>query len=333
MKDVTIRDVAKAANVSIATVSRVLRGKGNVSEETRKQIAEAIRATNYRIPPNLDRSLLAEDGLIYYIMRSASVNKYSQLLNQEMVLAAGRQGLRVVSANVETREHDFQDDLLACLHQAQRIGVRGMILSGFAEKLLPPAVIQTLLDAQLPIVMINRTFSDYSFYRVLTGSERGAYAAAQYMLENGRRHLLMVTYPDHTGKRAGFERAVSAWSGDTVTSQVLSAGEDSFDCCKAVLAGALKADPGLDGILCCSDEQAACMLRALHEIGKKVPDDVVLIGFNDNLAPFLSPPISSVHVPLADIAATAIDLFLEQENKQNPSPAKSVMLDPQLIIR
>ena len=64
-----------------------------------------------------------------------------------------------------------------------------------------------------------------------------------------------------------------------------------------------------------------------------MPDDVVLIGFNDNLAPFLSPPISSVHVPLADIAATAIDLFLEQENKQNPSPAKSVMLDPQLIIR
>ena len=333
MKNVTIRDVANAANVSIATVSRVLRGKDNVSEETRRQIAQAIRSTGYRISPELDRSLLAEDGLIYFIMRSASVNKYSQLLCQEMIRAADHRGLRLIAANVEARNRAYDEDLLACLEQAQRLGVRGVIQSGFTESSMSPAVIGALQALRLPVVMINRSFSDYSFCRVLTGSERGAFMAAQHMLEKGRRHLLMLTYPGHHGKQAGFQRAVSERTDGPVFSQVLETKADSLECCKAVLDTALQNDPLLDGILCCSDEQAARVLQALHQKGKKVPDDLLLIGFNDNLAPFLSPPIPSVRVPLAEIAAAAIDLFLEQEKAQVPAPAKSVLLDPRLILR
>lgn len=332
MKKVTIRDVAQAANLSIATVSRVLSGKPNVSKETRQQIAAAIRQTNYRISPEMDRSLLAEDGLVYFIMRSASFNTYSQLLNQQMILAAGSRGLRIVTGNVETRTDSFEEELLDCLNQARRIGVRGVIISGFAENKLPDAVIQALRKLALPVVLINRTISDYSFSRVLTGSERGAFMAASHLLKAGRRHLLMLTYPNHTGKRSGFERAIAEWAGEAIVHQAAETLDDSEESCENALRAAMEKDPLLDGILCSSDEQAARALQFLRRIGKAVPDEIELIGFNDNLAPFLSPPISSVRVPLSQIAETAIELFLDQERSPD-APVKTVMLDPQLMIR
>ena len=89
----------------------------------------------------------------------------------------------------------------------------------------------------------------------------------------------------------------------------------------------------MDGILCCADEFAAHMLQLLSKLGKAVPSQVELIGYNDNLAPFLNPPISSVRVPLAEIAEQALDILLDERTAASGSPVKSILLDPKLILR
>ena len=337
MKSITIRDVAKEAGVSIATVSRVLSGKANVADETRQLIAEAIRKTGYRLPAAADRSLLREDGFLYYIMRTASRNVYSQLLNTQIILAASRRELKVMSANIEMPDIPGapfpEEQMLADLRQARRIGARGVIISGFSETSMPDAVLQFLRELDIPVVLIVRGYSDYSFNRVLTGAERGSFQATQHMLKNGRRHLMMVSLPGHRGKRSGFERAIREFTEAEVSKQVHEVPDDGAESCEAALEKALETDPALDGILCVADEFAARLQQALLRMGKRVPQDVEIIGYNDNLAPFVYPPLSSVRVPLKQIAETALELILEQERSRDNPVCKSVLMDPQLIIR
>lgn len=337
MKSITIRDVAREAGVSIATVSRVLSGKSNVSAETRQQIAETIKRIGYKLPATADRSLLASDGIIYYIMRSASVNVYSHLLNRQLIQAADARGLKIVTSNIEVdtsvSEAFPEEEMMACLQQARRSSVCGIIISGFSEDFMTAAVLQALRELPFPVVLIVRAPSDYSFNRVLTGGERGAFQATQHMLNTGRRHLMMVTFRNHVGKRTGFERAIQEYGRAGVSSQMIEVPDDSYESCEVALEEALRTDADVDGILCCADELAARLCQKLWRIGKRVPEDVEVIGYNDNLAPFLCPPLSSVHVPLKLIAKTALDLIFEQDQGQAGNICKSVMLDPQLILR
>lgn len=337
MKSVTIRDVAQEAGVSIATVSRVLSGKNKVSEETRENISNAIRRTGYKLPLTADRSILQEDGFIYYIMRTASTNTYSLLLNKHLILAAYERDLRIISNNIEMKAAAAtpfpEEEMLAALRQAVRIGARGVVISGFSENSMTPNTLQYLRDMEIPVVLIVRRFSDYSFNRVLTGSERGTFQATQHMLKTGRRHLMFVTLPGHRGKLSGFERAIHEFDGEEIKKQVAELPDDSYECCEAALEQALKEDPELDGILCVADEFAAHLQHKLLQMGRKLPQEIEIIGYNDNLAPYLYPPLSSIRVPLSQIAETVLDLIFEQEQNRDNSVCKSVMMDPQLVLR
>lgn len=335
MKSITIRDVAKEAGVSIATVSRVLSGKDNVSAETRQQIAGAIKRTGYKLPTTADRSLLADDGMIYYIMRSASVNVYSHLLNRQLIQAAHARGLKIITSNIDVEPNEVfpEEEMLANLQMAKRSSIRGLIISGFSEDFMTVPVLQALRELRFPVALVVRAPSDYSFNRVLTGGERGAFQATQHMLEAGRRHLIMVTFHNHSGKRSGFQRAIQEYGRDDVSSQMVEVADDGYESCAAALEKALRSDRKIDGIFCCSDELAAHLCQKLRGMGARVPEDVEVIGYNDNLAPFLCPPLSSVHVPLKQIAETALELIFEQELGRTGNICKSVMLDPQLILR
>ena len=117
MKKVTIRDVARAAGVSVATVSRAINGSDAVTPETQQRILEVIRTTGYQIPGG-GKKTSAEDGLLYFIMKRASTNVYSALLNRQMILEAGKKGLTVVSANIETTVNRSSEEHLKKLRMA-----------------------------------------------------------------------------------------------------------------------------------------------------------------------------------------------------------------------
>lgn len=332
MKKVTIRDVARAAGVSVATVSRAINGSDAVTPETQQRIQEVIRTTGYQMPGG-EKKVPAESGLIYFIMKRASTNIYSVLLNRQMILEAEKKGLTVISANIEAPQAVMSEEVLKNLRLASQMNVRGVVISGQSEESLSPKVQQYLRGCGLPLVFINRSMSKYSYNRVLTGSERGAYQAVTHFLENGRRHLLMLTLPHHNGKTQGFEHAVREYEGDDLYHQVCTTTDDSYESCARALLDALEQDPEIDGILCCADELAACVLQKLTELGKCVPKEVELIGYNDNLAPLLNPPLSSIHVPLEQIAASAVEMILDEKLHRPGASAKTVLMDPQLILR
>ncbi|ETP72956.1 transcriptional regulator [Lachnospiraceae bacterium JC7] len=335
MKKTTIRDIARIAGVSAATVSRALNGTGTVTEDTKQRIADAIRVTGYQLSGPAPSEFTTKEGFIYLVMRNASTNVYSRLLNHQLMLAADKRGMTLVTANLEKQGGFFEEDISFYLRQAHQIHARGFIISGFTDKSISPDSIKALESCDIPVVSISRTMfrASHSFNHILTGSERGGYLATMHLIDNGRRHLLMVSLPNHHGKIHGFEDAIRSSEVEGIHSQIRFASDESAESCTEALKAALKEDPAIDGILCCSDEVAAYILQALNAMEKKVPDQIELIGYNNNLAPLLNPPISSVRVPLPELAEQTIDLLMDEEQKAPGAPSKSVLLEPQLIIR
>ncbi|MCI9635906.1 MAG: LacI family transcriptional regulator [Hungatella sp.] len=339
MKKVTIRDVAKAAGVSTATISRAISGKTKVSPETMAIIEKAIRETGYLEPEQAPSASGQSGGQVYFVMKSLSSNKYAELLNQSMIRVAEKFRLRVVSVNIEVddeRNGDryFPDDeIMELVKEVVRIGARGMIISGFSDQWMAKEVKRLILNHQVPIVFINRSMTLNSFNRILTGSDRGTYMAVQYLVREGRRDLLMIQLPFHMGKTRGFVEAVSSLAMEDLNHRVMIAENSDPGEIARVIGEALEENPDTDGIICCDDEIAAAALRKLLMMGKKVPEDIDLIGYNDNLAPLLTPPLSSVRVPMNKICETAIEMLLDTRQHAPGEPAKTVLLDPQLIIR
>lgn len=200
------------------------------------------------------------------------------------------------------------------LREAQLVGEKGIIISGYVDKRMEPSAVQALASCDIPVVSISRSRfnSNYNFSHILTGSDRRGVQATHHLLENGRRHLMVVSLPHHDGKVLGFEQAIEQFGSSDLHYQIREARDDNCQSSAQVLEEALREDPELDGILCCADELAVHMLQLLTARGIAVPDQMELIGYNDNLAPFLNPPISSVRVPLAEIAEQALDILFDE---------------------
>lgn len=335
MKKVTIKDVAQAAGVSAATVSRAINGGSLVTPETLRTIQRAVAETGYVLPENSPLRSEQGGGLMYLVLKSIAKNSYSWVLNRSMVLTAERYGLRVVAVDVvvDGYENVPDDQIQSHAMEAQRHNASALIISGFADEHMREETRKLLHGLSLPVVFINRSLSTNGFNRILTAGDRGAYLATRHMLQQGRKDLLMVVLSGHDGKVEGFSRAVSECQDVQVHHTVVIAPDDSIEATSAVIRDAFARDPNIDGIFCCADELAAGALRYLSEHGKRVPQDVELIGYNDNLAGLLTPPVSSVRIPMEKICEAAIEMALDKEQNRPETPAKAILLDPQLVLR
>ncbi len=334
MKKVTIRDVARVAGVSPATISRAISGKNCVSPETQARIDKALRETGYLFQEE-SMPLGKTRGCFYFLMKSMRVNTYARLLNESMIQMASNYGLRVVSVNIENSNFlEFPDqEILKVKREAVENRARGIIISGFSDQRMLPSTKDVLCEDKLPLVFINRSLTPYSFNRILTGSDRGAYMAVKYLIDKGRRNLLMIQLPYQGGKTKGFLDAVGECADESLDYKVQIVQNSGIEEASRAVTEALEENPNIDGILCCEDEIAAGVLRKITELGKKIPRDIDLIGYNDNLAPLLTPPISSVKVPFEEICKSAIEMLMDEKLYMQNASAKTVLLDPQLMIR
>ncbi|MDR1625070.1 MAG: LacI family transcriptional regulator [Spirochaetia bacterium] len=340
MKKVTIKDIAKKAGVSTATVSRALSKGALVADETQFAIAKAAGELGYN---RSSKALLRNEGkpgLIYFLMKSAQINPFARMLDFSIIQAAEKWNIKIVSAslNPEATKTGKPDPLTEAhiimhIQEAMKLCVKGMIISGFEDKIMNKSISLLIQNCGIPIVFINRGFDSYSFTCVSSDASKGIYFATKYLLENGRKNLLMLALTWQMLRTRGFLRAIEEHSPEKPKHAVVEIHDDSIKNTYGETEKIFKKNPHIDGILCSSDELAAGVLRYLVHEGKKVPDDVELIGYNDNLAPMLTPPISSVQVPIKEIAESAIEMIVKEEAGTDPSLVKTVILEPRLIVR
>ena len=300
MAEATIRDVARRAQVSVATVSRALNRLENVSEETRNRVAEAARALGY-VPHAGARSLsLSRTNAIGVVLPDLHGEFFSEIVRGMDREASGR-GYLLLLSNLHGRKQQAANALLA-----MRGRVDGMLVMA---PQLSEAELSEALPARLPTLLINTRTQEGGHPSIHLDNAAGARSVVEHFVGIGRKRLVHIAGPDgniDAQERADAFRA--ACKANNVGCEVV-AGDFSEDSGGTAVQTLLKRNTSFDAIFAGNDNMAIGALQTLRSAGFRVPDEVAIAGFDDiPLARHLG--ITTVRVRIAELGERALDRLI-----------------------
>jgi LacI family transcriptional regulator, galactose operon repressor len=319
-----IRDVAAAAEVSPAAVSRYLNGSLVLPRTTAERIDRAVRRLDYRPNPHARRLSLGRSETIGLVLPDIA-NPFFARLAAAIEEAAARAGLGVVlsaTLNRQGRELDY-------IERMRRNLVDGLIFvtnhadDGALRRALNAAPGVILLDEDVPGALVPKIFCD---------NEEGGFLAGRHLLAAGHRRIAFIGGPpglmSARERRAGLARAIGLWPGAAVVSEDFGPYTIAEGARAAVAL--LAKEPRPTAIFAASDELVLGLLPVLREAGIRVPADMSIVSFDD-VGPLhlLDPPVTAIRQPVAAIGERAVALLAIE--RTDPPPCER--LPVQLIER
>jgi len=321
---VTIRDVAKRAGVSPSTASRALNGKGRMRPETRARVLRAAKELGYR--PNVHAKGLATrvTGCIGVVIAARHLpveRSFYGLVLEAMESTLAREGYHVVFSVLREQ---------APPKCAQEGRVDGLALLGTD---IGPELVLSLRE-ELPVVLVDNALPGVD--SVLPDNEGGARAGVEHLIAHGHREIAFVAEtladPSFARRLSGYQAALAAHGLPYRDELVVEGGRrpGSWQLAMEKLF-TLKRLP--TAIFAANDPMAIGAMRTLQERGMAVPEDVAVVGFDDgDLAPHVSPPLTSVFVPRWEMGEVAARRLLELVRGEEPR-ARQVVLATELVVR
>lgn len=326
-KNATIKDVAREANVSVASVSRVLNGLGGVTPATQKIVREVATRLNY-IPDNAARSLITgRTHTIGAVLPDLYGEFFSELI-RGIDLAARARGLHLLVSS----SHDGVADAAAAV-RAMRGRVDGMlILSEYVDA----AFLEENLPEKLPAVLLDSPVK-HARYPVLNIDNRaGAIAMVRHLVEAGHQRVAFISGPktnfDAQQREKGYRAAMAKHAPDA--SLVIVDGDFTEESGYRAARELLSKKPHPQAVFAANDMMAIGCLYAFKEAGIDVPNDIALAGFDDILiARYVTPPLSTVQVRIADLGRIALERLAALLNPADDTPASVETLGCDIVIR
>ena len=330
---VTLRDIAQSAHVSISTVSRVLNDYPYVSEATRQAVCQAAQALGY--PPGKSQGTLLSARSVLLI------NCHPDWQHEQGVgvLAVDRRlvfGIQSVlePQNVPTRVQSVGMEPEKAQQFADDPDISGLILLG---GIVNQDFVLNLQAAGLPFVVAGARVRSLHVNCVTADYAHGAQEATAHLIARGRRQIGLVNGPPTTtssaAKYEGFRLALALHGLGFSPSWVVVSEEFATEPGYRQTLRLLEQAPDLDAIVYAGDRMAVGGLRAIKESGRRVPDDVAITGFyDDEIAPFADPPLTSVRVDMhmmGRIAARRLLMLLEGTDED----AWCVTIPASLVVR
>ncbi|WP_433514837.1 LacI family DNA-binding transcriptional regulator [Nonomuraea sp. CA-143628] len=328
MASVSIRDVAARANVSFQTVSKVLNGKGAVSAATRQRIIEAAEEIGY-IPNALARSLQSRSSLTLGVITVDFTNTTPAQFLVGIEREARQHGLSVILSSLEPDGSDCVRYLRVLMERR----VDGIIMNAPAAE--EDEEVGRLLRAGPPAVSLH-DIAGGGVPKVGPESEGTAALPIRHLLALGHRRIAMVTgfQQRHSAqRRTAIYREVLAEHGLPYDPLLIEDGQWEVEGGYAATHRLLDRAGDITAIYVQNDLMAVGVLNALHERGRKVPDDCSVVGCDDHpVAARTIPPLTTVHLPFFDAGAAAVRLLLDRIAARNTSP-EDVIVPVSMIYR
>ena len=309
----TIRDVARMANVSISTVSRVMNTPETVVETKRKKVLEAIKALQYQ-PNAFARGLIYKKSNTLGVMIPDIENPYYAGVIRGMQDYAAKLGYSLMIFNTD-RSKERTITYIEHLYEKQ---VDGII---FASDVLHADYYEIIRHFQLPLVLASTNTMEYDIPSVDIDDEKAAYDAVKHLIELGHRKIGMISFP-FTDSIAGLPRyhgfvsALKDFGLEKYSSQVTFAGH-RFEEAYEATAQLFSTYPDLTAIFTSSDEFAMGAITYLHDRGITVPGQVSVIGFDDiRMAHMFIPKLTTIAQPSYDIGQRAVEKLHELITKE-----------------
>ena len=323
----TILDVAKAAGVSVATVSRVINNSGFVAQDTRAKVQKAIDKLAYS--PNVySRNLRKQESRMILVLLPDLENPfYGKILTgMEKRAREDGYGLLIGTTNKDPiREHAQ----LKLLDQKQADGV--VLLS----PVLPPDALEQL-NQRFPVVQCCEYLEGADVSCVTIDNYAAYYQLARHLIQLGHRNIHMLSSVNEfssTYTRENAFRAALLDNGLPFSESMIRRGNYSFETGYAGTQALLRMENRPTAIMCVSDTVAAGCMSAACDAGLSIPGDLAITGFDDiDLARMLHPALTTVHQPHSQLGFTAIDLLL-QRITSGANAVHRTLLPYELVIR
>ena len=338
----TLKDVALRAGVATTTVARVVNKSGYVAEETRRRVEDAIEATGYSAN-SLARSLRSDRSrVIGHLLRSTLPNPFFLRVARGVEEYAKAHGYTALTYNVQVQA------------EAERHGIETFV--GWRADAI---IFSTPVDAAnvefaaqrgMPVVQVERPMT-LSASRILVRNFDSAVMALRHLVDLGHRRIAFVgpeprssppfaesfAYVDK--ERFGAYRAVLSEIGASTEGlikfgegyrdDVASAQGHGFSATRELLAQPLRPT----AIYTANDILAAGAMQAIYEAGLRIPRDISVIGFDDTLAQYLSPLLTTIRQPARRLGMAAAKLVIDQIEGNQPPGCHELVLDTELVIR
>jgi DNA-binding LacI/PurR family transcriptional regulator len=333
-RPVTIRDVARRAGVSTATVSYVLNDSRPVSAKTRERVLRAVEELGYR-PSVIARGLQArESRMIGYSWRPVPPDQFNPILEKflhSMAEAAVR--------------HDYHVLTFPCPDPDNEVDVyREMVKSGRVDGFVLPNTnlndrrIRHLQKVRFPFVAFGRANPDWDFTWVDVDGADGVRQATMHLVELGHQRIACLAWPEAslTGQyRLDGYRAAMADIGISVDpGWVIRVENNYYEAYQATQTWlTLPADQRPTAVVALTDLMAIGVMNAAADAGLKVGRELAVVGFDDApIAGYLRPSLTSLRQPLAEVGELVVTMLIDIVGGKRPAPSQ-VLLKPRLIVR
>jgi LacI family transcriptional regulator len=324
----TMKEVAKLAGVSVATVSRVLNDKPNVSPELRSRVLQAVEKLSYQ-RNRVARSLRAKTSLIIGLIISDIQNPFFTSVVRGVEDVAYDHGYTLLLCNSD--EDPDKERLYIDIMLAERVA--GVIISPVAEVDNYSSV---LLQAGVPVVAMDRRMRDLEVDTVVVNNVEGVYQAVGHLIEQGHRRIGFIGGPTRTTtgreRQEGYQKAL-AEHGLGLEQGLVKIGDFKQDSGYQMTCELLEMDDPPTAIFTANNLMTLGALNAIHEKRLSIPQEVAIVGFDDmSWAPSLAPPLTAVAQPTYELGRTAADLLLRRIGDPH-RPTEQICLEADLVVR
>lgn len=323
----TIYDVAKEANVSIATVSKVLNNTGRISEKTKSKILQIMKELEYQ-PSSVATALTGKKTFTIGVLVPDIANPFFAEVARALENNAREMGYSIILCSTDyqlEREHDYLELLI-------KKQVDGIIIATEPKDLKK---LRSLNDRNVPSVLFSIDHLAIDSHVVTTDDLKGGYLAGRYLIEKGHRDFVIITEPQRASgvlRVEGFKKALVDEGVDLEGVLVIEAKSKINEARKAANQ-ILRLQKRPSAVFASTDLIAAIFINEVRKAGVSVPKDLSVIGFDNTIhAEICDPGLTTIAQPIAKLASYTIEQLLDAI--ENPSiPPNRIMLAPTLIER
>ena len=319
----SIREVAKLAGVSPATVSRVMNGTANVDDEKKQRVLKAIEETGFR-PNELARALFKKSSKIIGVIVPNIDNPFFSEAARAIEDEAFKRGYKMIVCN----SNNDPERELNNIEMLVQMKADGLILMTNGEE-----TGKNIEQCEIPVVVMDRKLSSGdNMVCIESDHYKGGCLATEHLIKCGCKKILSFKGPEKYS--SGKER----FRGYIDTCKKFNREALFVDCDYSYTDGLRAAQevldqyPDLDGIVACNDMSAMAAYKILSKAGIRIPEDVQLVGFDDiSFSKRFTPELTTIHQPIKEMGCKAVQMILQSEEELKKE--QHIVLDVSLIER
>lgn len=328
----TIKDIARMAEVSTATVSLILNNKdGNISASTREKVLRIVKESNY-IPNTMARSLVTRKTKTIGLIIPDIANPFFPELARGAEDKASEAGYSIIFCDTDD---DFEKEEKNIDMLAEKM-VDGIVFAHSAKR---TGGLASYDRGNIPIVLIDRDLESENVKgKVLVNNLEGAYHGVKHLLDNGRRKIAFITgaLASNTARDrlAGYRKAIEEYN-IVFDESYVKAGQYKSEWGIEAVRQLQKEEIQFDAAFCGNDLIAIGVMKTLKNSGYSIPADVSVVGFDDiQMASMVEPELTTVKQPNYEMGYKAVELLIEVLEKPDKKiEQKKIILSTELIVR